>query len=109
MLYSKQYDWDGHLQKIVAAIRASKIAQTGITPNLMMLGRDVFQPLELILGTPKLSCEEGEVSQYIKELMETLNIAHDIARANLKATQERQEDIRPVCQSQVLQHRGCRI
>jgi uncharacterized coiled-coil DUF342 family protein len=91
MLYSKQYDWDGHLQQIVAAIRASKNAQTGITPNLLMLGRDVFQPLELILGTSKLSCEEGEVSQYIKELMETLNIAHDIARENRKATQERQK------------------
>jgi len=75
----------------VAAIRASKSAQTGFTPNLMMLGREVFQPLDLILGTPKLSCEKRKVSQYIKELMETLNIAHDIARENLKTTQERQK------------------
>lgn len=57
----------------------------------MMLGREVFQPLDFILGTPKLSCEKREVSQYIKELMETLKIAHDIARENLKTTQERQK------------------
>jgi hypothetical protein len=67
MLYSKQYDWDGHLQQIVTTIRASKNAQTGITPILMMLGRDVFQRLDLMLGTPKLSCEDREVPQYIKE------------------------------------------
>ena len=90
-IQNKQHDWDVHLQQIVAAIRASKSVQTGFTPNLMILGREVFQPLDLILGTPKLSCEKREVSQYIKELMETLKIAHDIARENLKTTQERQK------------------
>ena len=57
----------------------------------MMLGREVFQPLDVILGVPEVSSRRKEVPQYIKELVETLNKAHNIARENLKTAQERQK------------------
>jgi hypothetical protein len=57
---------------------------------MMMLGREVFQPLDVTLGTLKFDPPKKEVSQYIKELVNNLGKIHDTARENLKAKQERQ-------------------
>lgn len=46
---NKQDTWDEYLQQLAGALRASKNRQTGFTPNEMMLGRDVIQPLYILL------------------------------------------------------------
>ena len=90
-LKKRQHDWDIHLQQLVSAIRSAKNPQTGFSPNLMMLGREVFQPLDVILGSCKVSSGEKEVPQYLKNLVETMNSIHDIARENLNSAQSRQK------------------
>ena len=57
---------------------------------MMMFWREVFQPLDVTLGTLKIDPPKKEVSQYIKELVNNLGKIHDTARENLKAKQERQ-------------------
>ena len=90
-IQNKQHNWDIHLQQLVSAIRSTTNIQTGFTPNLMMLGREVFQPIDILLGTARLQSEGKEAPQYVKDLIATLNVAHTIARENLKIAQERQK------------------
>ncbi|VDI47035.1 Hypothetical predicted protein [Mytilus galloprovincialis] len=90
---SKQHNWDLFLQQLVGAVRATHNSQTGFSANMMMLGREVFQPIDVILGTSNWNVDRKEVQQYIKDLVENLNRVHDIARDNLKASQERQKGI----------------
>ena len=44
----KQQKWDENLPIIISAIRALPNRTTGLTPNLMMLGRVIRQPLYLV-------------------------------------------------------------
>ncbi|VDI29490.1 Hypothetical predicted protein [Mytilus galloprovincialis] len=90
---SKQHNWDLFLQQLVGAVRATRNSQTGFSANMMMLGREVFQPIDVILSTSNWNADRKEVPQYIKDLVENLNRVHDIARDNLKASQERQKGI----------------
>ena len=39
---------------------------------MMMFGREVFQPLDVTLGTLKIDPPKKEVPQYIKELVDNL-------------------------------------
>ncbi|CAC5408847.1 unnamed protein product [Mytilus coruscus] len=78
---------------IIGAVRARRNSQTGFSANMMMLGREIFQPLDVILGTSNWNADRKEVPQYIKDLVENLKKVHDIARDNLKASQERQKGI----------------
>lgn len=48
---NKQDTWEEYLQQLAGALRASKNRQTGLTPNEMMIGRDVIQPLDIFLDT----------------------------------------------------------
>ena len=50
-----------------------------------MLGREVFNPLDVTFGTLKIDPPKKEVSQYIKELVDNLGKIHDTAGENLKA------------------------
>ena len=59
---------------------------TGYTPNMMMLGREVNQPVDLLFPT---KATEMSADQYVAELQKSLKKAHDVARRNLKTTQER--------------------
>ena len=42
-------DWDLHLATVGMAIRSTVNRQTGFTPNFLMLGRKVLQPIDLML------------------------------------------------------------
>ena len=61
----------------------------------MMFGREVFQPLDVTLGTLKIDPPKKDVPQYIKELVDNLALGknHDTARENLKAKQQQQQGL----------------
>ncbi|CAG2223318.1 unnamed protein product [Mytilus edulis] len=88
-LNKKQCEWDVHLQQLVGAIRATENRQTGFTPNVMMLGREVFHPIDLMLGTSRDTAKDPP--EYIKQLKETLYEVHELARVNLQRAQKRQK------------------
>ena len=56
---------------------------------MMMLGREILQPLDLMLGTA--STKGKESPEYIQNLQESLQKVHLLARENLKRAQKRQK------------------
>lgn len=47
-LPGEQTNWDKNLDCLAGAYRSSSNESTGLTPNLMMLGREVTLPFEII-------------------------------------------------------------
>ena len=81
-----QRNWDLHLAQIAGALRSSVNRSTGFTPNKMMLGREVNQPVDLLF--PVTSSPEVSTNEHVAKLQESLRMAHDIARKHLKTSQE---------------------
>ena len=84
-LKGEQEDWDLNLGCLAAAYRATPHTSTGLSPNMMMLGREVRIPAELRSGS---LCEpEGNAvtsyGEYVNWLRERMQVAYDIARSHL--------------------------
>jgi hypothetical protein len=80
-LKGEQNDWDLHLGCLTSAYRSSESESTGLTPNMLMLGREVRTPLELLFGCR----EEVFVSygDYVAGLRTRLQVAHEICQRYL--------------------------
>ena len=83
-----QSTWDIKLQMIAGAIRCTVNRNTGYTPNKIMLGREVVQPLELMCGVPN---EPQAVSDFVKQLQIDMKEIHETTRKALKMSQRRQK------------------
>ena len=90
-LRGNQGEWDRFLQQISGAIRATIHRQTGFTPNRMMLGREVLQPIDILLGTSRIHSLDENIQQYVQNLQSNLENIHKVVRENLQSTQERQK------------------
>ncbi len=87
----EQEDWDLSLGCLTAAYRATVQESTKLTPNMMMLGREVRLPMEVTHAVqPKLD-EPLCYGEYVGNLRDKLHKAHTIARDNLKGATERQQ------------------
>jgi transposase InsO family protein len=82
-----QRDWDGYLPQLACAIRSSVNRHTGMTPNKMMLGREINLPSELIFKNVREELFENE-EQYVTNLRNNIQKIHEIARKTLKTAQE---------------------
>jgi transposase InsO family protein len=82
-------DWDACLPLIVMALHSMKNQATGFSANMMMLGRETIQPLDLVLG--QLDLSSVETVDWVKDLMEKMSHVHQIAREKLGQTQLRQK------------------
>ena len=49
-IQGQQEEWDLRLATVGMAIRSTVNRQTGFTPNFLMLGREVLQPIDLMLN-----------------------------------------------------------
>ena len=92
-LRGEQENWDLHLGCLAAAYRATPHESTGLTPNLVMLGREVRLPTELIYGGKANMYNFDSYGEYVDNLRSRMQEAHDIARKNLKSSTVRQETI----------------
>ena len=81
-----QRNWDIHLAQIAGALRSSVNRSTGFTPNKMMLGREVNQPVDLLF--PMKTSSEVSPDEHVAELQNSIKEAHDAARKHLKSSQE---------------------
>ena len=78
-LKGEQNDWDLHLGCLTSAYRSSENESTGLTPNMLMLGREVRTPLELLFGCrAEVFVSYGD---YVAGLRTLLQVDH----ANLSA------------------------
>ena len=80
-----QRNWDLSLAQIAEALRSSVNRSTSSTPNILMLGREVNQPVDLLFSVT----QESEVSpdEHVAELQRAIKLSHETARKPLKSTQ----------------------
>ena len=91
-LKGQQRDWDLHLGCLAAAYRATPNESTGLTPNLLMLGREVRLPAELMFGSGTTQGEDVETyGDYVDMLKSRIQHAHDVARTHLQKAAEKQK------------------
>ena len=88
-LKGNQKHWDDHLQQLAGAIRSTVNRSTGFTPNMMMLGREVMLPVDLMIASK--DSEHLYPAEYVKKLREVMNQVHTLAREKLVSYQKRQQ------------------
>lgn len=84
-----QQDWDLWLPHMTMAYRSSIHESTQETPNVMMLGREMNLPIDLMV--PPSPGEEFSSINYVDELRSKFRKVHDIARVAAKKASERQK------------------
>ena len=67
-----QRDWDRHIPFATAAYRSSVHETTNETPNMMMFGREVINPADLVLDSYELS----EETDYVEELRSKMDATY---------------------------------
>ncbi|KAK3097999.1 hypothetical protein FSP39_015198 [Pinctada imbricata] len=81
-----QEDWDA------GAYRSTPHTSTGLTPNRLMLGREVHLPEEVMFGLHQISNAE-DMAGYIERLRSSLGKCWEIARENLKMSSKNQKKL----------------
>ena len=93
-LEGEQDAWDLNLGCLAGAYRATPHAATGLTPNLLILGREVRLPIEVMYETSTSSGEPvSTYCQYVASLQSKMQKAHNLARTHLNKNVSRQKDI----------------
>jgi hypothetical protein len=88
----KQTDWDKNLECLALAYRSTPQESTKFTPNMVMMGKEVKFPLEVIYINPENSEECSSFGDYLYKLREDLYCSHQIVRKNLKNATKIQKD-----------------
>ena len=84
-------DWENHLPYILMAYRSSMQESTGCTPNLLMLGREVSIPVDLLLGQPPHAPPSQCAIDYVEWMRAAMERAFEFARAKMKTSVVRQK------------------
>ncbi|CAC5378799.1 unnamed protein product [Mytilus coruscus] len=91
-LKGNQTDWDKHIGCLMAAYRSSTNESTGLTPNMMMLGREVKTPLRLIFGYNQPEETSASFGDYVSKLRHRMHLAHEICRRFMLKMAKRRKD-----------------
>ena len=82
-----QDDWDEHIPLLMMAYRSSVHESTGISPAMMMLGRELTLPVDMTLGRP-IRDERLCGTEHAHQLEQRLLDVHDFARKHLDISSE---------------------
>ena len=82
-----QRDWDKHIPLLLLSYRTAVHETTKYKPAMLMFGRELHLPLDLIIGRPPQE-EEKPVTEYVEGLRHKIAKTHEFARANIKAASE---------------------
>jgi hypothetical protein len=84
-LCGEQTNWDLNLGFLAGAYRASPNETTGLSPNLLMLGREVLMPYDLTKegSSVMFDLKETTCGAHAEKIRERIQKAHEIARKNL--------------------------
>ena len=83
-------NWDKYLSLLLAAYRATPHPATGFSPNMLMFGREVNLPGDILFPFPRQE-EPSDVYEYVQNLRTKMEEIYHIARKNLKLAAERQK------------------
>ena len=79
--------WDEWMPQLNMAMRSAVNRNTGMTPNMMMLGREINTPMELTI--PGKDSDPKSPEEYCTKLQTSLQKTHEIARDCLKTQLKR--------------------
>ena len=82
-------NWDEHLPLISMALHSMKSKSTGFSANMLMLGRETIQPIDLILCLPRQTPQDPP--NWVATLTSNLSDIHNLAREKISQTQLRQK------------------
>lgn len=85
---SDQKDWDERIPFAMLAYRSAVQESTGESPTMMMLGREITLPVDLLLPSPTPETEGERI--YVSDVRENLQVAHENAREKLGIAADRQ-------------------
>ena len=85
VIRSDQRDWDEKLPAVLMAYRASVHESTKMSPNRLVLGRELRLPVDLVYPAPPDSIENVDVEDYVRNFQENSLAAFEAARASLNA------------------------
>jgi transposase InsO family protein len=86
-----QKDWDLNLGCLAGAYRSTPNETTSLSPNMMILGREVRSPLEITLYPNSNNKNWPTAGDYVSSLREKLFKAHSVARKHLEIASNRQK------------------
>lgn len=84
-------DWDEDLDFLMAAYKSTIHPGTGFSPNFMMLGCEVYSPLELQFPLPRIEEQHSDQHEYALALQEKLENSYLEARRKLKKNSSKTE------------------
>jgi hypothetical protein len=85
-------DWDNHLPYAVSAFNATAHASTGCSPNLLMFGREVTLPVDLVYGTLPVVPDLCPV-EYVEWVKNTMAKNYAKVREHMGRAAERQRRV----------------
>ncbi len=83
------WEWDLMVPFAVMAYRATKHSSTGFTQNMMLFGREITEPIDLVAGKPPNDTLIQAFPKYMVQMRERLELAHQVARHALGQSVER--------------------
>ncbi|XP_014677616.1 PREDICTED: uncharacterized protein K02A2.6-like [Priapulus caudatus] len=84
-------DWDTILPYVLAAYRGTTQECTGVSPNLMMVGREVGMPIDLMFDPPLGSADEVCPIEFVEWIKRAIREAHAFAQTHLGRAAQRQK------------------
>lgn len=84
-------DWDDYLPYVLMAYRSTFQESTKCSPNLMMLGREIALPLDLMVGDPPNTSENFCPVEYVEWLKHSMGTVFNFANENLHHSAKRQK------------------
>ncbi|MES9881596.1 MAG: reverse transcriptase domain-containing protein [Sedimenticola sp.] len=89
---SDQRDWDVKLPLVMLAYRSSDHESTGMSPALMMFGREVALPVDIVFGaTPETEDGRENAACYVDDLKTKIGHVHELARGKMAKASEKQK------------------
>ena len=80
-----QKDWDLHLPLLLLSYRSAVDETTKLTPAVLMFGRELRVPLDLLFGRPQADIEDQSYLEYAERLRLAIATFHDFARDQQQA------------------------
>ena len=84
-----QKDWDLHLPLLLMSYRSAVHETTKLTPAMLMFGRELRVPIDLLLGRPHADIEELTYLEYAERLRASIATVYDFARDHQQAGSQR--------------------
>ena len=84
-------DWDLNLGLVMMAYRSSVQETTGYTPFMLMFGREMRVPVDVMFGLPPSATPNRD--DFVEGIRFTLNNVYDRVRDNIGSAQKRQKEL----------------